>query len=44
MRIHELTFQAIGPYATTQHLCFERLDAAGLFRWTGPPAPASRPS
>lgn len=36
MRIHELTFQAIGPYATTQQLCFERLDAAGLFLLDGP--------
>lgn len=36
MRIHELTFQAIGPYATQQHLCFENLDAAGLFLLDGP--------
>ncbi|GAA4473891.1 SMC family ATPase [Enteractinococcus fodinae] len=36
MRIHELTFQAIGPYAAQQHLCFESLDAAGLFLLDGP--------
>lgn len=36
MRIHELTFQAIGPYATTQHLCFDRLDDVGLFLLDGP--------
>lgn len=36
MRIHELTFQAIGPYATKQQLCFERLDEVGLFLLDGP--------
>lgn len=36
MRIHQLTFQAIGPYATQQQLAFEHLDDAGLFLLDGP--------
>ena len=36
MRIHELTLQAIGPYATKQRLCFEHLDDVGLFLLDGP--------
>lgn len=36
MRIHHLTFQAIGPYATAQELAFEHLDNAGLFLLDGP--------
>lgn len=36
MRIHQLTFQAIGPYATRQDLAFERLDDVGLFLLDGP--------
>src|SRR5690625_3592298 len=36
MRIHQLSFQAIGPYATRQELCFERLDDVGLFLLDGP--------
>lgn len=36
MRIHALTFQAIGPYATSQHLDFTQLDDVGLFLLDGP--------
>ena len=36
MRIHQLTFQAIGPYATQQQLAFEQLDDVGLFLLDGP--------
>lgn len=36
MRLHTLTFQAIGPYATSQHLDFELLDDVGLFLLDGP--------
>ena len=36
MRIHALTFQAIGPYATAQHLDFTQLDDVGLFLLDGP--------
>ncbi|HJF14527.1 MAG TPA: SMC family ATPase [Enteractinococcus helveticum] len=36
MRIHTLTFQAIGPYATSQHLDFTQLDDVGLFLLDGP--------
>ncbi|MDN5732168.1 MAG: SMC family ATPase [Yaniella sp.] len=36
MRIHRLTFQAIGPYPGKQDLAFEQLDAAGLFLLDGP--------
>lgn len=36
MRIHRLSFQAIGPYPGSQDLAFEQLDAAGLFLLDGP--------
>ncbi|WP_022871333.1 AAA family ATPase [Yaniella halotolerans] len=36
MRIHHLTFRAIGPYPGKQELAFEQLDAAGLFLLDGP--------
>src|SRR5699024_983426 len=36
MRIHRLSFQAIGPYPGKQDLAFEQLDAAGLFLLDGP--------
>ncbi|GAA2030089.1 SMC family ATPase [Yaniella flava] len=36
MRIHALTFQAIGPYAGQQHLAFAQLDQVGLFLLDGP--------
>lgn len=36
MRIHRLTFQAIGPYPGEQDLDFEQLDEVGLFLLDGP--------
>src|SRR5699024_10338886 len=36
MRLHTLTFQAIGPYPTQQKLDFEQLDQVGLFLLDGP--------
>src|SRR5699024_5072937 len=36
MRLHNLTFQAIGPYPTRQKLDFDQLDNVGLFLLDGP--------
>lgn len=36
MRLHNLTFQAIGPYPTQQKLDFDQLDNVGLFLLDGP--------
>lgn len=36
MRIHHLSFQAIGPYPGKQDLCFDQLAEAGLFLLDGP--------
>jgi exonuclease SbcC len=36
MRLHTLELQAIGPYATRQHIDFDRLTGSGLFLLEGP--------
>jgi exonuclease SbcC len=36
MRLHSLELQAFGPYATAQHIDFERLGRSGLFLLEGP--------
>lgn len=36
MRLHRLTVTAIGPFADTQHIDFERLGEGGLFLLEGP--------
>lgn len=36
MRIHQLTIQAFGPFAGTEHIDFDELGAAGLFLLDGP--------
>ncbi|MEH3054147.1 MAG: AAA family ATPase [Patulibacter minatonensis] len=36
MRIHHLTIDGIGPYATRQEIDVDRLSSGGLFLLTGP--------
>jgi len=36
MRLHSLDVQAFGPYATAQHVDFDRLARSGLFLLEGP--------
>ena len=36
MRLHTLELQAFGPYATAQHIDFDRLASSGLFLLEGP--------
>ena len=36
MRLHRLELRAFGPYATAQHIDFERLARSGLFLLEGP--------
>jgi DNA repair protein SbcC/Rad50 len=36
MRLHRLELQAFGPYATRQHIDFDRLASGGLFLLEGP--------
>ena len=36
MRLHRLTMTAVGPYAGTETIDFDRFAASGLFLLTGP--------